>query len=173
MSAILNAFPADRQSHSDATSPPVSGAGPGQSGRSHLVGCVHLRTCGSNPLRAAGQDRPERSCGETTFWDMGPLSTRWQGSAMGLISFRVLQAQRGQGLGEFLLAESLRQLQDSGICARPGPDPRRHEAPERCWQSWVLSRSTKASSSASRGRREGRLNRRGAEAQRKKQRRQA
>ena len=53
--------------------------------------------------------------GEATFWDMGPLSTRWQTHAMGMISFRILQAQRGQGLGEFLLAEALRQLADGGV----------------------------------------------------------
>jgi RimJ/RimL family protein N-acetyltransferase len=70
-------------------------------------------------------------CGETTLWDMGPLSTRQPGSAMGLISFRVLQAQRGQGLGEFLLAESLRQLQASGISRVQAQTRRRHEAAQR------------------------------------------
>ena len=70
-------------------------------------------------------------CGETTFWDMGPLSTRQPGNAMGLISFRVLQAQRGQGLGEFLLAESLRQLQASGISRVQAQTRRRHEAAQR------------------------------------------
>ncbi len=69
--------------------------------------------------------------GETTFWDMGPLSTRRHANAMGMISFRLLKTQRGQGLGEFLLGESLRQLQNSGITLIQAQVLQRREAAQR------------------------------------------
>ena len=69
--------------------------------------------------------------GEATFWDMGPLSTRCNANAMGMISFRLLKTERGQGLGEFLLAESLRQLQSSGITLIQAQVRQRCEAAQR------------------------------------------
>ena len=50
---------------------------------------------------------------------------------MGMISFRVLQAQRGQGLGEFLLAEALRQLMDSGVTRVQAQTRQRHEGAQK------------------------------------------
>lgn len=83
-------------------------------------------------IRFVLQAKPAGSvCGEVTFWDMGPLSTRWQANVMGMISFRILQAQRGQGLGEFLLAESLRQLQSSGVAWIQAQTRQSHEGAQR------------------------------------------
>jgi ribosomal protein S18 acetylase RimI-like enzyme len=65
--------------------------------------------------------------GEVTFWDMGPLSTRWQVNTMGMISFRILQTQRGHGLGEYLLSEALRQLAESGVSRVQAQTRHRHE----------------------------------------------
>ena len=63
-------------------------------------------------LRAKDEEKP---CGEITYWDMGPLSTRPQANGMGMINVSIREDCRGQGLGTFLVAESLRQLQTSGI----------------------------------------------------------
>ena len=83
-------------------------------------------------IRFVLQAKPDGAvAGEVTFWDMGPLSTRWQARAMGMISFRVLQAQRGQGLGEFLLAEALRQLADSGVSRVQAQTRERHEGAQK------------------------------------------
>ncbi len=54
-------------------------------------------------------------CGEITYWDMGPLSTRAQYCGMGIISWSIDVSARGQGLGTFLATESLKHLQNSGI----------------------------------------------------------
>ncbi len=53
--------------------------------------------------------------GKAVFWDMGPLSSRWQANAMGMIHFEIDEEHRRQGLGTFMLAEALNQLQTSGI----------------------------------------------------------
>jgi GNAT superfamily N-acetyltransferase len=54
-------------------------------------------------------------CGEITYWDMGPLSTRAGSGGMGLINLQIAEPLRGQGLGLFLAAESLKQLENSGV----------------------------------------------------------
>ena len=54
-------------------------------------------------------------CGQITFWDMGPLSTRAQSGGMGLINLQIAAPLRRQGLGFFLAAESLKHLENSGI----------------------------------------------------------
>jgi GNAT superfamily N-acetyltransferase len=56
-----------------------------------------------------------KPCGEITYWDMGPLSTRAASGGMGLINLRIDQPLRGQGLGLFVAAESLKQLENSGV----------------------------------------------------------
>lgn len=55
------------------------------------------------------------TCGEITYWDMGPLSTRSHSGGMGLINLQIAPTLRGQGLGLFLAAESLKQLETSGV----------------------------------------------------------
>ncbi len=55
------------------------------------------------------------ACGSISFWDMGPLSTRPLGGGMGLLDLQIADTHRRQGLGVFLLSESMRHLQNSGI----------------------------------------------------------
>jgi GNAT superfamily N-acetyltransferase len=54
-------------------------------------------------------------CGQITFWDMGPLSTRTQSGGMGLVNLQIAEPLRGQGLGMFLSSESLKHLENTGI----------------------------------------------------------
>jgi GNAT superfamily N-acetyltransferase len=56
-----------------------------------------------------------KPCGEITYWDMGPLSTRNASGGMGLINLQIDEPFRGHGLGLFLATESLIHLENSGI----------------------------------------------------------
>lgn len=54
----------------------------------------------------------DRVCGWVTYWDMERISTtRGVPHAMGILQFEIDDAFRGQGVGTFLLGESLRRLQ--------------------------------------------------------------
>ena len=57
----------------------------------------------------------DATCGEVTFWDMGPVSTRPGAGGMGMINLQVYPEFRERGLGTFLVGEALKQLQASGI----------------------------------------------------------
>ena len=60
-------------------------------------------------------DRRSGECfGKATFWDMEPLASNWGVHAVGLMDIEIHEEQRRQGLGTFLLGESLRQLQAEG-----------------------------------------------------------
>lgn len=50
-----------------------------------------------------------------TFWDIEPLASSWGVRAMGLMRMATSDSLRRQGLGTFLLGESVRQLQSQGI----------------------------------------------------------
>jgi ribosomal protein S18 acetylase RimI-like enzyme len=53
-------------------------------------------------------------CGTAVYWDMEPLASSWGVHAAGLIQFEVDAGQRRQGLGTFLVAESMRQMHEQG-----------------------------------------------------------
>jgi RimJ/RimL family protein N-acetyltransferase len=57
----------------------------------------------------------DQACGQITYWDMGPLSTRSQFGGMGLINLQIDPSLRRQGLGLFLASESLKHLETFGI----------------------------------------------------------
>jgi RimJ/RimL family protein N-acetyltransferase len=57
----------------------------------------------------------DQLCGQITFWDMGPLSTRPLSGGMGLINMQIAEPLRRKGLGLFLATESLKHLQSTGI----------------------------------------------------------
>ncbi len=50
-----------------------------------------------------------------TFWDIEPLASSWGVRAMGLMRMATSEQLRREGLGTFLLGESVRQLQSQGI----------------------------------------------------------
>ncbi len=52
---------------------------------------------------------------EMTCWDIFPLGRLWNPQAMGLLSIRVEESMRRQGLATFLLGEAWRQLAGEGI----------------------------------------------------------
>ncbi|MCP4192923.1 MAG: GNAT family N-acetyltransferase [Planctomycetaceae bacterium] len=53
--------------------------------------------------------------GQVTFWDMGPLSTRFPSSAMGMIGLLIEEEHRGKGFETFLVSECLQHLAKSNI----------------------------------------------------------
>jgi ribosomal protein S18 acetylase RimI-like enzyme len=57
----------------------------------------------------------ETPCAQLTFWDMEPLASGWGVHAMGMLDLQVDPQWRGRGLAKYLVAESLRQLQGSGV----------------------------------------------------------
>jgi len=55
------------------------------------------------------------ACGEVMYWDLEPLASSWGVHAHGLTHITIDASQARQGLGAFLLGESLRQLSANGI----------------------------------------------------------
>ncbi|MDA0661119.1 MAG: GNAT family N-acetyltransferase [Planctomycetota bacterium] len=53
--------------------------------------------------------------GEAIFWSMEAMSRARGATTFGLLSLSVNKTTRGQGLGGFLVAESLRQLHDNAV----------------------------------------------------------
>ena len=53
--------------------------------------------------------------GRLTTWDLMPLSAAWGVPAAGLIDFEVQPKRRKEGLGSYLLAETLHDLADEGV----------------------------------------------------------
>lgn len=60
------------------------------------------------------QKSTDEVCGHATYWDVEPLATTWGVRAAGLTGLWIRPDQRRQGLATFLLAESLRELQQHG-----------------------------------------------------------
>ena len=53
--------------------------------------------------------------GSVLFWEIQPLSSQWGKRTMGLVDLAISPESRQQGLGTFLIIESLRQLADNGV----------------------------------------------------------
>ncbi len=54
------------------------------------------------------------SCGQAALWDVEPLASNWGVRAAGVVELKIDESERRQGLGTFLLGESLRQMQSNG-----------------------------------------------------------
>jgi len=52
---------------------------------------------------------------EVDFWDIEPLSTRWNVATAGMYDLRVTDERRRQGLATFLLVDAFERLRDRGI----------------------------------------------------------
>lgn len=52
---------------------------------------------------------------EVDFWDIEPLSSRWNVATAGMFDLRVTETRRRQGLATFLLAEAFERLRNRGI----------------------------------------------------------
>jgi ribosomal protein S18 acetylase RimI-like enzyme len=52
---------------------------------------------------------------EVDFWDIEPLSTRWNVATAGMFDLRVADERRRQGLATFLLVEAFERLKGRGI----------------------------------------------------------
>lgn len=59
--------------------------------------------------------RGEEPLGEVSFWDLGPLSTRFGTPTMGMIGLSIKEEHHGKGFATFLVAECLQQLSKSNI----------------------------------------------------------
>lgn len=67
-------------------------------------------------IRFVLQPKPSgAACGEVTFWDMGPLSTRHSKTIMGMIRLRIAKDFQRRGLARYLIYEALKHLQSSGV----------------------------------------------------------
>ena len=53
--------------------------------------------------------------GSVLFWEIQPLSSQWGKVTMGLVDLAIEENARKQGIGTFLINESLRHLADSGV----------------------------------------------------------
>jgi ribosomal protein S18 acetylase RimI-like enzyme len=61
---------------------------------------------------AAAQGPP---LAEASFWDIEPLSTRWNAATAGMFDLRVTDERRRQGLATFLLVDAFERLRSRGI----------------------------------------------------------
>jgi ribosomal protein S18 acetylase RimI-like enzyme len=52
---------------------------------------------------------------EVDFWDIEPLSTRWNVATAGMFDLRVTDTRRRQGLATFLLVDAFERLRNRGI----------------------------------------------------------
>jgi ribosomal protein S18 acetylase RimI-like enzyme len=52
---------------------------------------------------------------EVDFWDIEPLSTRWNAATAGMFDLRVTDTRRRQGLATFLLVDAFERLRNRGI----------------------------------------------------------
>jgi ribosomal protein S18 acetylase RimI-like enzyme len=52
---------------------------------------------------------------EVDFWDIEPLSTRWNAATAGMFDLRVTDQRRRQGLATFLLVDAFERLRSRGI----------------------------------------------------------
>lgn len=69
-----------------------------------------------------------RRLAEAAVWDMHLLSRKWQRHTMGLVNVSVVEDQRRQGIGKFLVTEILRQLKEQFVAVLQVQTMRRNTA---------------------------------------------